>query len=292
MQDTPDAEKGLEGRFGTRTYLSATRAHMHDDLRWNKLFGAVLATGLAILMLREGTAMVFAPPAKPPAKPGYAVTIQEAAAEGGGDAAPDSPPDWGTVLASADVAAGQATSAKCQSCHNFANGGPNQTGPNLWGVIGRKPGSHPGFAYSAGMTDFGAKTPVWDLDHVYMFLGGPQAYISGTKMSFVGIKKPEDRVNLIAWLRQQSSSPVPIPAPDPKKAAAAPAAAGSAPAPAAAVSGAAGDATTPSAAAPGSPAGDTTASTAGVAAAAPSQETSNPGSGGIGGTVGKGRKPG
>jgi cytochrome c len=84
------------------------------------------------------------------------------------------------------------------------------------------------------MTDFGAKTPVWDYAHVYEFLKGPQAYIDGTKMSFVGLKQREDRINLIAWLRQQSSSPVAIPAADPKAAgaAAAPAGAGGATAPA------------------------------------------------------------
>jgi cytochrome c len=62
--------------------------------------------------------------------------------------------------------------------------------------------------------------PKWDFNHIYMFLGGPQAYIDGTKMSFVGIKDPQERINLIAWLRQQSSNPVPIPPADPKAAAA------------------------------------------------------------------------
>ena len=191
---------------------------MKDELGWNKIFGAVLATGLVILGLRQASEMIFA--TKDPAKPGYAIAVQEAAS---GEAPPvaDTPPDWGTVLKTADVAAGATVSTKCLSCHNFANGGPNQTGPNLWGAIGRAPGVHPGFAYSSGMTDFGKKTPVWDYDHLYLFLAGPAAYINGTKMSFVGLKKPEDRVNLIAWLRTQSSSPAAIPAPNPKAAPAA-----------------------------------------------------------------------
>ena len=74
------------------------------------------------------------------------------------------------------------------------------------------------------LTDFGGKTPVWDYQHVYDFLSGPQNYISGTKMSFVGLKQRQDRLNLIAWLRQQSSSPAAIPAPSAKPAAAAAAA--------------------------------------------------------------------
>jgi cytochrome c len=196
---------------------------MNDDLRWNKIFGAILATLLTIFVLKQGAEMVFA--TKPPAKPGDVIAVQIASADSA-SAAPDVPPDWGTVLPAADVAAGQAQSAKCASCHTFTNGGPNGTGPNNWGVIGRKPGSKPGFTYSQAMIDFGAKQPVWDYDHLYMFLAGPQAYISGTKMGFVGLKQPQDRINLIAWLRQQSSSPAAIPAPNPKAAAAQPSAPG------------------------------------------------------------------
>ena len=198
---------------------------MSSDLTFNKIAGALLATGLAIVGLEELSGIVFK--YEPPAKPGYAITVQEEAAGGGGEAA-DTPPDWGTVLPAANVAAGADVSNKCKSCHNLDNGGPNLTGPNLYGVEGRKPGSHAGFAYSSGMTDFGAKHAAWTYDELYNFLKGPQAYVQGTKMTFVGLKKPEDRVNLIAYLRTLNASPPPIPAPNPK--AAAPAATAAAPA--------------------------------------------------------------
>ena len=206
-----------------------------SDLNFNKIAGAVLATGLAIVGLKELSSGVFSK--EPPAKAGYAIEVAEDTA-GGGAAAADVPPDWGTVLPTADVKAGEAVFAKCKSCHNADNGGANGTGPNLWGVEGRKPGSHPGFAYSSGMTEFGAKQPVWDYEHIYEFVKNPQKYIPGTKMTFVGLKKPEDRINLIAYLHAQGGT-LPIPAPNPAAAAApaagAPAAAGAAPvAPAAA----------------------------------------------------------
>ena len=199
-----------------------------SNLSFNKIAGAVLATALAIVGLREVTTGLFSSEA--PAKPGYLI---EATVEGGeGAAAVDVIPDFGTVLPAADLKAGEAVFAKCQSCHNVANGGANGTGPNLWGVIGQKPGSHAGFAYSAAMTDFGTKQAVWDDTQMYEFLKAPQKYISGTKMSFVGLKKSEDRVNMIAYLRAQGGT-LPMPAPNP--AAAAPAAApdGAAAAPAA-----------------------------------------------------------
>lgn len=197
-----------------------------SDLTFNKVAGALLATGLAIVGLRELASGVFTH--HEVEKPGYAIQVAEAAGEGGAAAA-DTPPDWGTVLPTADAKAGEAVFAKCKSCHTIDNGGPNGTGPNLWGVLGRKPGSHGGFAYSAGMTDFGAKQPIWDYEHIYEFVKNPQKYIAGTKMTFVGLKKPEDRINLIAYLHSQGS-PLPIPAPAPAAAAAAPADSAAAPA--------------------------------------------------------------
>jgi cytochrome c len=200
-----------------------------SDLTFNKVAGAALATGLAILGLGQLSAGVFASEA--PAKPGYLVEVAE---EGGsGPAAAEAPIDWGTVLPTADVAAGEAVFAKCKSCHTAEAGGANGTGPNLNGIVGRKPGSHAGFAYSPGMTEFAGKQAVWDYEHLSEFIKAPQKYISGTKMTFVGLKKSDERINMIAYLRSQGGS-LPIPAPNPVAAAPAAPAEGAAPADAAA----------------------------------------------------------
>jgi cytochrome c len=82
------------------------------------------------------------------------------------------------------------------------------------------------------MEAFAAKQPIWDYEHIYEFVKNPQAYISGTKMTFVGLKKPEDRINVIAYLHTKGST-LPIPAPKPAAAAPAAPAAGNATAPAA-----------------------------------------------------------
>lgn len=196
-----------------------------SDLGWNKIAGAVLATGLAIVGLRELTSIVYQ--TKPVEKAGYEIAVAEEAAPGGA-AKVEAPIDWGTVLPTADIAAGEAVAKKCVSCHSFAQGGPNLVGPDLYGVLGRKPGTHGGMAYSASLTEFAAKNPVWDYEHINAFLAAPQKYISGTKMSFVGLKKTEDRINIIAYLHSLGST-LPIPAPNPA-AAAAPAADAAAPA--------------------------------------------------------------
>jgi cytochrome c len=193
---------------------------MSDELGFNKIAGAALATGLAIFGLGELSNIIFK--YEPPAKQGYAIAV---ASEGGGGAAVEAPIDWGTELPKADVNAGKTVIAKCQSCHNFDQGGPNMTGPNLYGVLGRAPGSHPGFAYSDGMKAFGAKQPTWDFEHINDFITAPQKYIDGTKMTFVGLKQRQDRINVIAYLHTLGSN-LPIPAPNPAATATAAAGAG------------------------------------------------------------------
>jgi cytochrome c len=194
-----------------------------SDLGFNKIAGAVLATGFAIASLNQLSAHIYEPEVAK--KPGYVVAFVDP--NDTGPAVPDVPPDWGTVLPAAVVAAGQALFAKCSSCHKPTD--ENGTGPGLNGVLGRKPGSHGGFAYSASMVDFGAKQPIWDYEHVYEFVKAPQKYIAGTKMTFAGMKKQEDRINLIAYLHTLGSS-LPVPAPNPAAAAAAAAPATNAPA--------------------------------------------------------------
>jgi cytochrome c len=209
-----------------------------DSHEWNKIAGGVLGTVLFVLVVRIVAGAIFEQ--EPPAKPGYIVpgVVEEASNTSAAPVA-EVIPDWGTVLPTADVAKGQDISHKCEQCHNLNKGGAIKIGPPLYGVVGRARATIAGFDYSSAMK---AKGGSWTFDELFKFLKSPQAYIEGTKMTFAGLPNPQDRINLIAYLRTNSDSPVPIPAPNPK--AATPAAA--APAGAAAAPGApAGSSTTP-----------------------------------------------
>ncbi|MES2473707.1 MAG: cytochrome c family protein [Pseudomonadota bacterium] len=193
-----------------------------DSFEWNKIIGAVLGTAVFIFVVRMVAEHVYEP--EHPAKPGYVVegVIEEHPA-GGAAATPvaEVAPDWGTVLATADVAAGQASTAKCATCHDFTKGGPNKIGPGLFGVVENARATHPGYAYSAAMK---GKPGNWTYDELNLFLKSPAMDIPGTKMSFAGIRSEKERINLIAYLRSNDDSQAPIPAPKPAEAAAAPAA--------------------------------------------------------------------
>ena len=195
-----------------------------SDLTFNKIAGGVLLTGLVIFGLREASDIVFKK--HEVEKAGYEIAVQEEGAEGAAAAA-DTPPDWNAVLTPANVAAGAAVSAKCAACHKLDASNANATGPGLWDVVGRKPAAHPGFNYSGAMKDFSGKQPIWDYDALYTFLKAPGKDVPGTNMTFVGLKKPEDRIALIAYLHSLGST---LPVPPPRPAAAAAPAEGAAPA--------------------------------------------------------------
>lgn len=234
---------------------------MSGDLNANKILGGVLATAFVIIGLQQVTPFIYA--TAKPTKMGYFVDAPEEAA--GGPAEVVLPPDWGTVLPAADLAAGEAAFARCQACHNATQGGADGIGPNLFGVVGGPVMHRAGFAYSDAMGAHKAEAPTWGYDELDHFITAPARYVPGTKMSFAGIRDQNTRINLIAWLRSQGSGGFAIPAPDPSRqpGAAAPAE-GAAPA-----DGAAPAAGAEAGAAPAAPATTPTTPAAPPAAAAP-----------------------
>jgi cytochrome c len=183
------------------------------DNRTNTIAGWVL--GAAIVALGAGVVSGEYFHAERPEKMGYPI---EGVVEESGGAAPVAEAPIETLLAKADPAAGEKVFAKCAACHTATKGGANGIGPNLWNVVGEAIGQGAGgFAFSDALKSKGGN---WTFDLLNQWLTSPRKFAEGTKMTFAGLSKGEDRANVIAYLNQQNDSPKPLPT-----AAAAPAAA-------------------------------------------------------------------
>ena len=104
----------------------------------------------------------------------------------------------------ADLSNGEAKFALCRSCHTTAPGGDDMTGPNLWGIFGRKAGSKASFTYSDDLKNAGW---TWDADRIDKWVANPRAVLPGTKMTFIGMPDANDRRDVVAFLKVQTSSP-------------------------------------------------------------------------------------
>jgi cytochrome c len=183
------------------------------DDRANTIAGWVLGAGIVALGATIVTGEMFKQ--ERPEKMGYPIAGVEEPGEAGGAAA-EQPAAF--YLASADAQAGEQVFKKCTACHVATKGGANGTGPDLWGVVGSGIAKRPtGFAYSPALSGKGGN---WDWTNLFAWLKSPRDFAPGTKMTFAGLSKPEDRANVIAFLNKQSDAPLPLPA----KPAAAPAA--------------------------------------------------------------------
>lgn len=130
-----------------------------------------------------------------------AYTIDTGDEDHGGDEVAEEAPDFGVVFASADAAEGEGLFKACKSCHKLEHGA-NGTGPYLYGIVGRQVDAVEGFKYSGALEKV---TDVWTPENLNGFLENPKGYAPGTRMSYRGMPKIEDRANLIAYLQSIGS---------------------------------------------------------------------------------------
>lgn len=177
-----------------------------DGFEMNKVLGAILGTCLFTLSLNIFSSALFSP--KKPEKPGYDIAVTET---GPGTAAAATQPDEPIekLLASANVEKGATVAKKCLACHDFAKGGPNKVGPNLWGILDRDKGAVSNFAYSTNFKKI--MQGHWTIDDLNKYLINPKAMVPGTSMAFIGLNKGSERADVIAYLNSLSNSPKPLP---------------------------------------------------------------------------------
>lgn len=103
-----------------------------------------------------------------------------------------------------DAMRGMKVFRKCQTCHVVESGGPNRIGPNLLGVVGRPAGAVEGFRYSKALLERAEAGLVWDYESLDAYLRKPREFLKGGKMVFAGLRKEQDRADVIAYIREAS----------------------------------------------------------------------------------------
>ena len=172
----------------------------------NKIAGAIL--GAMILAMVSGIIAHMLVHPTPLAKPAYVVAGAEPTEQKAGEEK-KGPEPIAPLLANASVDAGKEQSKKCMACHTFEKGGPNRIGPNLYNVLGEPIAEgRNGYAFSSALTAH--KGQKWDADELNQWLFNPQSFAKGTKMTFAGLPKAQDRANVVAYLNSLSDSPKPL----------------------------------------------------------------------------------
>ena len=170
---------------------------MFDTMTFTKVLGAVCGSLLVFLLGNwAATALYSMEGGHGEGEESQSYVIEVADAGGAGDAGAEAGPSWEEVYAAADPAKGEKVFAKCKACHKVD--GTNSTGPHLDGVVNRAKASVDGFGYSDALKAMASDS--WTPENLEKFLTNPKGYAPGTKMSFAGLPKPDDRANLIAWL--------------------------------------------------------------------------------------------
>jgi cytochrome c len=180
-----------------------------DAFEVNKTVGAVLSALLVIFASK--TVLDIAYREHKPEKVGWALPVTEVAPSHSKE--PEAAFDPKQVLAllpKASADNGRDTFKKCLSCHTPQKDGKNGTGPNLWGIVGRKPGTHAGFPYSDAMKAKGGSGD-WTFEALAGYLHDPKAVVPGNKMAFPGVKDNAELADLLAYLRTLSDNPPALP---------------------------------------------------------------------------------
>ncbi len=169
-----------------------------SSFEWNKIIASVLTATIVAMVVGILASQIVRP--RHLEKAVYLPPGAEAGATAAATpaAAPAKLEPIGTFLAKADPKKGEQVAKVCLQCHTFAKGQPNKIGPNLFDIMEEKIASVPGYQFSPALA--ADKDKKWDPDELNVWLHKPQDFAQGTKMTFPGLPKEQDRADVIAYL--------------------------------------------------------------------------------------------
>lgn len=170
-----------------------------SGLELNKIAAAILLASLIAMVVGVVSNILYKPKLEV-AQRGYQIEVTENDATA--VETKEEPIDIEKLMANANAEAGAKIIKKCVACHSFEQGGGNKVGPNLWKIVNAKKAHKDDFPYSKSMLAAGGN---WDNESLFHFLQKPSKFIPGTKMSFAGIRKPEEIADVIAYLKEKAS---------------------------------------------------------------------------------------
>ena len=170
-----------------------------SSFEWNKIIASVLTAMIAAMVAGILSSQIVRPKHLEHAAylpPGAEAGAAHAPAGAPAQAAAIEPIE--PAMAKADAAKGLALSKPCLQCHTFDKGGANKIGPALWGIMSENIAAVPGYQFSPAL--LAHKSEKWDPDKLNVWLFKPQQFAKGTKMTFPGLTKPQDRADVTAYM--------------------------------------------------------------------------------------------
>jgi cytochrome c len=184
------------------------REGMAGTLEANKVIAGVLTAGVIFVGASVLSDLLYHPTQL--AEPAYPVITDETTEVADAEAEAQVEP-LPVRLAAASVSDGESAFRACAACHSVEEGGANMVGPNLWGVMGADIAAHAGFNYSDALA---GKEGEWTYEKMDAWLENPSDWAPGTSMSYAGISDPQNRADMIVYLRSLAAEPEPLPEPE------------------------------------------------------------------------------
>lgn len=168
-----------------------------SGLELNKIVASILLASLIAMMVGFITNILYKPILSPESR-GYSVEITENTFDNANNSKVDEIINVTELMNNANAEAGKNIIKKCLMCHTVDKNGPNKVGPNLWNIVGSEKAKVVNYKYSPALSSKGGS---WDEESLFHFLHKPNQYLPGTKMTFVGLNKPQEIADVILFLK-------------------------------------------------------------------------------------------